>query len=199
MSAKDEMSPDSSADRRESEAFFSTHQGLINTIPIARGEEATHIYATLSLLLSPDIRQGRDVPRIVDNIQAASYRGERPNDSSFTLFPELPTEIQLNIWRHALLVPRIVEIGFDKSWLYRSETVPPLLSCNRESRIEYLKAHSTYNDTFSQWIRFDVFGTPPSPTMRKTAGRVISVLYRTLSNLRPETLARAKRSHQIET
>jgi hypothetical protein len=149
------MYPDSSADGRERKAFFPTPQALINTTPIARGEEAAHTYATLSPPLSPDISLGQEVPRIVNNIQAASYRGERPDDSSFTLFPKLPPEIRLNIWRHALLVPRIVEIDFNENWFYRSRTLPPLLSCNHESRIECLKAYSTCNHVIPQWIRFD--------------------------------------------
>jgi hypothetical protein len=145
------MSPDSLADGRESEAFFL--QALINTTPIAREEEAAHIYATPPL--SPNIRSEQDVPRIVDNIQAASYCGERPDNSHFTLFPKLPSEIRLYIWQYALSVPRIIEVKFSKTWSYRSKTLPPLLSCNRESRTECLKAYSTYSATISRWIRFD--------------------------------------------
>jgi hypothetical protein len=48
-----------------------------------------------------------------------------------------------------------VEIYFDKNWFYRSKTLPPLLSCNHESRVECLKAYSTYNDVVSRWIRLD--------------------------------------------
>ena len=144
------MSPDSSADARDSEAFSPTHGAVINPTPIARGKEAAHLYATP--LLSPNIRFEQGVPRIVDNIQAASYRGERSSDSLFSLFPNLPLEIRLDIWRHAILVPRIVEVDFVTNWFYRSETLPPLLYCNRESRIECLKA---YNDVIPKWIRFD--------------------------------------------
>jgi hypothetical protein len=147
------MSRDSSADRRESEAFLPTHQALINSTPITHEEEAAHTYA--NPLLSPNTTSGQDVPRIVDNIQAASYRGERPDDSLFTLFPELPPEIWLHIWQHALSVPRIIEVKFGKTWSYRSKTLPPLLYCNRESRTECLKAYSAYNDPISRWIRFD--------------------------------------------
>jgi len=145
------MSPDISANRREDETSFPTYQALINTTPIARGEESAHTYATLSLALSPDnktrLRQrAASVLRIIDNIQAVSYRGERLVGSSFKLFPVLPPEIRLYIWQYALLVPRIVEIDFDENWHYRSRTLPPLLSCNRESPKECLKAYSTCND-----------------------------------------------------
>jgi hypothetical protein len=149
-----------SADGGENKAFFPTYQEPINTTPIARGEEAAHTYATFLPSLSLDTTVGlgqhaASVPRIVDNIQAASYHGELPADSSFTLFPKLPPEIRLNIWRHALSIPRIVEIDFDKNWFYSSRTLPPLLSCNHESRIECLNAYSTCNDIVSQWIQFD--------------------------------------------
>lgn len=143
------MSPDSSADGGES--FVSpTHEALINPTPIAQGEEAAHPYATP--LLSPNIKLEQDIIRIFKNIRDASYCGERPGDSAFTLFPKLPLEIRLDIWRHAILVPRIVEVDFVTNWFYRSKTLPPLLSCNRESRIECLRA---YNDVIPKWIRFD--------------------------------------------
>jgi hypothetical protein len=145
------MSPDISANRRENKTSFPTYQAQINTTPIARGEESAHTYATLSLARSLDnkarLRQhAASAPRIIDNIQAVSYHGERPTNSSFKLFPVLPPEIRLYVWQYALSVPRIVEIDFVENWHYRSRALPPLLSCNRESRKECLKAYSTCND-----------------------------------------------------
>jgi hypothetical protein len=96
-------------------------------MPIARGEEAAHIFTTLSPPLSQDTKvrlRAASVPRIIDNIQAASYYRERPVDSAFTLFPKLPPEIRLNTWGYVLLVPRIVEVVFNKIWFYRSRTLP---------------------------------------------------------------------------
>ena len=152
------MSPDTSEDGRESKTLLH-YQAPTNTTPFCRGEESAHTYVTLSPPLSPDNygvgQHAESVPRIVDNLRAASYRGEQPVDSSFTLFPEFPPEIRLSIWRHALLVPRIVEVDFDKNWFYRSRTLPPLLACNRESRIECLKAYPTCSDAVPEWIRFD--------------------------------------------
>ena len=152
------MSPDTSEDGRESKTLLH-YQAPTNTTPFCRGEESAHTYVTLSPQLSPDNfgvgQHAESVPRIVDNLRAASYRGEQPVDSSFTLFPEFPPEIRLSIWRHALLVPRIVEVDFDKNWFYRSRTLPPLLACNRESRMECLKAYPTCSDAVPEWIRFD--------------------------------------------
>jgi hypothetical protein len=44
--------------------------------------------------------------------------------SDFQLFPELPTEIQIKIWKLTCEVPRVIELGATpKNWLYRGRTV----------------------------------------------------------------------------
>ena len=48
------MSPDISANKREDETSLPIYQALVNTTPIAHGEEPDHTYATLSPALSPD-------------------------------------------------------------------------------------------------------------------------------------------------
>ena len=53
----------------------------------------------------------KSYPRtLVDNALLASYRGEQPDTCSFALFPKLPSEIRIKIWRFAISVPRIVEV-----------------------------------------------------------------------------------------
>ncbi|KAF4628144.1 hypothetical protein G7Y89_g10008 [Cudoniella acicularis] len=88
---------------------------------------------------------------LINNTRIASYRGERAIARSFTLFPQLPPEIRIRIWQHAISVPRIVEIEFNTNWRYRSKTPPTLLSCNRESRKEFLKAATVAQNGFD-WI-----------------------------------------------
>jgi hypothetical protein len=90
---------------------------------------------------------------LMSNTRSASYHGEQPGAGKFTLFPQLPPEIRIRIWQHAISVPRIVEVKFNKDWQYKSKP-PALLLCNKESRQECLKAYSIGNNG-SAWIRFD--------------------------------------------
>ncbi|KAB5577801.1 hypothetical protein GE09DRAFT_1214011 [Coniochaeta sp. 2T2.1] len=66
---------------------------------------------------------------------------DRPNTAqTFTLFPDLPTELRLQIWR-ASCVPRVVTVSWDiPTSTYRTHltTVPAILHVNRESRSEAL-------------------------------------------------------------
>jgi hypothetical protein len=113
---------------------------------------------------------------------------------SFPHFPELPTEIRLQIWRHCLPGPRAVEVdyGHGSEFLY-SEYPPPIaLHICRESRIEALKhyelafdskpnacriyfnfsrdgLHFRYGDTFS------IF--PPEETLRKIGNDLVRVRF----------------------
>jgi hypothetical protein len=90
---------------------------------------------------------------LISNTRSASYRGEQPAAGKFTLFPQLPPEIRIRIWQHAISVPRIVEVKFNKDWQYKSKP-PALLLCNKESRQECLKAYSMGSNG-SAWLRFD--------------------------------------------
>ena len=63
--------------------------------------------------------------------------------------------MRIRVWHHAISDRRIVEIKFDKEMCYRSKTPPPpLLSCNRESRAECLKAYRVGSRDW-EWTRFD--------------------------------------------
>jgi hypothetical protein len=96
----------------------------------------------------------KSYPRtLVDNALIASYRGEQPDTCSFALFPKLPTEIRIKIWRFAISVPRIVEVIFNDHWQCKNTNPPPLLSTCAESRHESLKAYSTIAGP--EWIRCD--------------------------------------------
>jgi hypothetical protein len=76
---------------------------------------------------------------------------------SFTVFPKLPPELRLKIWRIASFYPRIFNFDYthssltikERSRLYydfmgRLRKVPPVLQVNRESRTEAL-IHYTYH------------------------------------------------------
>jgi hypothetical protein len=75
--------------------------------------------------------------------------------TTFTLFPNLPFELRLKIWEHALSEPRTVTISCQREMLDRERRFakaftsttppPPLLYTNRESRFEAL---SLYQPTF---------------------------------------------------
>ena len=90
---------------------------------------------------------------LIKNTRITSYRAEQPGVGEFTLFPQLPPEIRIRIWQHAVSVPRIVEVKFNKDWQYKSRP-PALLSSNRESRQECLKAYSV-GGSGGAWFRFD--------------------------------------------
>ncbi|KIM93136.1 hypothetical protein OIDMADRAFT_61922 [Oidiodendron maius Zn] len=91
---------------------------------------------------------------LINNTRIASYRGEQPDARTFMPFPRLPPEIRVRIWQHAISVPRIVEVKFNKDWHYRSTELPALLLCNKESRQECLMAYSIGSNG-GAWIRFD--------------------------------------------
>lgn len=71
---------------------------------------------------------------------------------TFTLFPQLPFELRLKIWDHALSTPRTVTISCQREMLDRerrfakaftsSTPVPPLLHTNHESRTEALARYT---------------------------------------------------------
>jgi hypothetical protein len=75
--------------------------------------------------------------------------------TTFHPFPNLPFELRLKIWEHALSEPRTVTISCQREMLDRERRFakaftsttphPPLLHTNRESRIEAL---SLYQPTF---------------------------------------------------
>jgi hypothetical protein len=116
---------------------------------------------------------------LLDNAGIASYRAEPKGTGSFTLFPDLPSELRIKIWHHALSIPRIVEME-DKSyhgrslpddgvaflsahWRFRNQNPPPLLSTCSEARSEALKAYNeerSFDDVptsigGAEWFRFD--------------------------------------------
>jgi hypothetical protein len=92
---------------------------------------------------------------LVTKISNASYSGIPTSTSSFTLFPKLPVELRLRIWRHAISVPQIIEYGkvivskrlllpngkkgpTKREWCFRTLNPSPLLRACRESRVEAL-------------------------------------------------------------
>lgn len=97
----------------------------------------------------------------------------RPKAAAFHLFPSLPFEIRLQIWAHAIALPRLVILenrwpasdspkrrlgyppgygGFD----YYNKVPPPMLSTCRDARIESLRAYESSNCISGPlWIRFD--------------------------------------------
>jgi hypothetical protein len=91
-------------------------------------------------------------------------------DGMFTLFPKLPTELRLKIWRSALpLFPRILEAKPHKPWSNTTErprspkwsitptTTTPLLSISQEPRNELKKYYTT---PFSPYNVFPAQGSP---------------------------------------
>lgn len=113
---------------------------------------------------------------------------------SFPHFPELPTEIRLQIWRHSLSGPRAVEVdyGHGSEFLYSGYPPPIKLHICRESRIEALEhyelafdsrpnacriyfnlsrdgLHFRYGDTFS------IF--PPEEMLRKIRNDLVRVRF----------------------
>jgi hypothetical protein len=71
------------------------------------------------------------------------------------LFPKLPTEIRIKIWRFVISVPRIVEVIFNDYWQYKNTNPPPVISTCAESRYESLKAYYS-TITGPEWIRCDL-------------------------------------------
>jgi hypothetical protein len=64
--------------------------------------------------------------------------GDRP---AFELFPKLPIELRLKIFRMAASEPRIVELGYDhvQGRVVQQQLMPPLFATCRESREELLR------------------------------------------------------------
>jgi hypothetical protein len=116
---------------------------------------------------------------LLDNVRVASYPAEPKGTGSFTLFPDLPSELRIKIWHHALSIPRIVEMKESRypercspgsretnlvpDWQYKNKNPPPLLSTCSESRNEALQAYKE-NTSFDdeplgtggpEWFRFD--------------------------------------------
>ncbi|KAH8664992.1 hypothetical protein BGZ60DRAFT_565176 [Tricladium varicosporioides] len=96
----------------------------------------------------------------VESAVGDSYSESVDYLTSFTIFPNFPTEIRLKIWKLVTLVPRVVEIfcdgraapGFSK---FPSRTaVPAILHGNQESRNEGLKVY-TQLPSFGNW---DLYG-----------------------------------------
>lgn len=69
---------------------------------------------------------------------------------TFTLFPNLPTEIKRKIYRHMMPGPRSVHLTFRKhntNFLKSSTPIPVLLHLNRDARSEALKTYQLYFGT----------------------------------------------------
>ncbi|KAH6668027.1 hypothetical protein B0J14DRAFT_567369 [Halenospora varia] len=68
--------------------------------------------------------------------------------TTFTIFPDFPTEIRLKIWKFVARVPRVVDILCDGHAapgcsMFPSKTaVPAILHCNQESRNKGLKVYT---------------------------------------------------------
>jgi hypothetical protein len=57
------------------------------------------------------------------------------DDLTFTLFSDLPTELQIKIWRHALPGPRIIQLHYlNGTFSFHGACPPPLLHTCRISR-----------------------------------------------------------------
>ena len=84
--------------------------------------------------------------------------------STFSLFSDLPTELQLKIWSHAPLPPRIIELEYipqlekcPSKWHTPSPSlraVPPLLHTSSSSRAIALQVYD--HTSFNFWINWDI-------------------------------------------
>jgi len=73
------------------------------------------------------------------NLTDTTYaEGDRPG---FELFPKLPIELRLKIFRIAAEEPRIIELGYDhvKGRVVQQQPMPPLFRTCREAREEWLR------------------------------------------------------------
>jgi hypothetical protein len=84
--------------------------------------------------------------------------GSDDKKTKFTLFPRLPLEIRLNIWRYLEPAPILIKLRMNEVGSYRYvRPVPALLQICRETRTEYTthvndsKNHITY--TFCEELR----------------------------------------------
>jgi len=100
------------------------------------------------------------------NVSIATYHAEPPAIGEFTLFPNLPLELRIKIWHHAISVPRIVEMekvvcsgpskhAYGDRWHYRIKNPPPLLRACAESRREALGLYTNQSCPNPPWIRYD--------------------------------------------
>lgn len=71
--------------------------------------------------------------------------------TKFTLFPYLPPELRLEIWKYALNFPRLIVVSYttttgedDKRVFVDTPPPPSCLSVCRESRVEALKVYSNH-------------------------------------------------------
>jgi len=78
---------------------------------------------------------------------SGSYVSKAP-DRRFILFPKLPAEIRVQIWKEALSIPQkvvfeVVQTPFssNKAFMQRVSKVNPLLHVCRESREEFLAVY----------------------------------------------------------
>jgi hypothetical protein len=69
-------------------------------------------------------------------------------DRTFTLFPKLPTELQLQIWEHALPGPRIINISPPRP--SDGLSLPPMMAACRQSRAVILRNYDTSADEMIQ-------------------------------------------------
>ena len=78
---------------------------------------------------------------------------------TFTLFPNLPAELRIKIWRYSLPGPRIIEAAYhDLSFSFNGAHPPPVFQACRDSRNVAL---SVYKPLFKSAMRKDRFKTLP--------------------------------------
>ena len=79
-----------------------------------------------------------DIVKVQTLDSASNAEDSRPE---FELFPKLPIELRLKIFKLAASEPRIIEIGYSFAWgcVVQRELLLPLLRINRESREEVLR------------------------------------------------------------
>jgi hypothetical protein len=76
-------------------------------------------------------------------LNLASSGSSNANKPKFTLFPKLPIELRLKIWKESH-EPRIIELRFTRNWkMCRYDFIipkfPAVLHVNKEARLESLK------------------------------------------------------------
>jgi len=146
----------------EAEPLPSSSSSNVQHLSLPAGDETINPQSATKLQLATstkDKERGAIMPSAVDmGVQGADAtiegeKGERGGDVkmdeavelNFMLFPELPTELRLKIWKHALPGPRVVEIEWMpdvEQWFCPFESQSKRSSLprtNRESREVYHK------------------------------------------------------------
>ncbi|PMD60849.1 uncharacterized protein K444DRAFT_381764 [Hyaloscypha bicolor E] len=118
------------------------------------------------------LQGGRDLPEIGHNCTSSDSPKDKTETTmppankaltEFTLFPKLPVELQIKIWKYAIPPPRLVRVNVRRRFPFSlglvcfstNTPVPGLLGACKTSRETILKVYTTCIKSRNRMIRMD--------------------------------------------